>query len=225
MGCMVYDWAIERKFFRPGAKAALSQFCQSHGLPTDEEDATALALVIQKAFYEGRLGDHATAEMQVWAYAGCSEAEFRQLARTALEEGGHQKTLHKPILELAAWTRQLGGRPLIVSASPQWVVEEATRDLGFAAHEIAGGVPQMTSVDTMEALIAPALAAPLPYGPQKVVAGRRLLEGSPWVAALGDSSFDLDMFAAAQLAGGIGNKETMLRGLEELPQAVHLQLD
>jgi phosphoserine phosphatase len=161
--------------------------------------------------------------MQVWAYVGFSESEFRALVQQALERGQHHKTLHHEVLALADWVRAQGRRACIVSASPLWVVEEATRELGFSPKEIAAGVPNTESIDG-RLMIKPGMKAPLPYGPDKVVAGRALLKDSKWVAALGDSNFDLDMMAEAQIGIGIGEKESMLAGLAEMSHAGRLHL-
>jgi phosphoserine phosphatase len=139
----------------------------------------------------------------------------------ALEKGKHKETLHGAVVQLADWVQAQGRRACIVSASPLWVVEEATTDLGIAPAEITAGVPN-TSEERGIRTILPGLAAPLPYGPDKVRAGRALLGPSRWVAALGDSDFDLHMMAEAEIGVGIGNKPAMLAGLVALPHGLRL---
>jgi hypothetical protein len=66
------------------------------------------------------------------------------------------------------------------------------------------------------------LETPLPYGPDKVTAGRTLIGEGSWLATLGDSCFDIDMMRCARLAAGIGDKPDMLRQLADLEHAVLL---
>jgi phosphoserine phosphatase len=161
--------------------------------------------------------------MQVWAYVGFEEEEFRAFVRAALSAGSHASTLHDEVLELAAWVKTQGRRACIVSASPLWVVQEATRELGFLEEDIAAGLPNTAILDGAHTIQA-GLAHPLPYGPDKVVAGRALLRGAQWLAALGDSNFDLEMMRAAHIGVGVGEKRSMLEGLSEMSHAVRLQL-
>lgn len=224
VGCMVYDLACEHRLFRPEALSALRKEVEALGLTlASDADANDAARRLQAAWRAGDYGERAAAEMQVWAYVGFSEFQFRELVREALKSGGHEGGLHLEVLALADWVRRAGGRALIVSASPKWVVEEATRDHGFAADEIAAGMPHLSEQGGTR-FIQAGMPTPLPYGPDKVVAGRELLKGIPWLAALGDSSFDLEMMSEAQLAGGIGEKPEMLDGLSRLAHGVRLKL-
>ncbi len=224
VGCMVYDWAVEHEAFSEEAATHLVEFAREQGLHLGADDPVGVSRELQDAFYTGRLSNRATAVMQVWAYVGTSEEAFRKMVREALLRGQHEATLHGPVVELAAWVRSRGVRALIVSASPQWVVEEAARDLGFVATDIVAGRPNLRSVEQSN-VIAAGLGEPLPYGPDKVHAGRALMGEAPWLAALGDSSFDVEMFQQASLAGGIGSKEDMLAGLSKLPHGVRILLD
>lgn len=224
VGVMTFEWAIDQRLLYPSAVEALLAFSQAQGLGLVARDVHELARALQHAFAAEQLGERAAAEMQVWVYVDYCEAEFRELVRRALAQMGHLRTLHREIVELAAWVRNRGAHALIVSASPQWVVEEAAATLGFGPEEIVAGCPELRLDATGIPRIAPRLRAPLPYGPDKVDAGRKRMGSRPWLAALGDSSFDLDMFRQAPLAAGIGSKPGMLAGLAQLPHGVRLQL-
>src|SRR5690606_38961314 len=139
---------------------------------------------LQQAWYDRLYDERAAAEMQVWAYVGFTEAEFRALVNQALNNGKHQETFHDPVVELAQWIQAQGRRACVVSASPLWVVEEAVRALGIPPEEVAAGVPSTEERGGVRT-IRPGMAAPLPYGPEKVRAGRALLGKSRWLAALG----------------------------------------
>ncbi len=223
VGCMVYDEAVRQGVFRPEAEEPLRSEALKHGLRVPAgATANEIALVLQQAWYNQSYDERSAAEMQVWAYVGFTEREFRALVRDALLKGRHEATLHHDVLQLADWVRKQGHRSCVVSASPLWVVEEATATLGFMPTEIAAGVPNTTRRGA-DIVIQAGLAAPLPYGPDKVVAGRALLGKSRWLAALGDSDFDLHMMAEADIGVGIGEKASMLRGLAALSHCLRLR--
>jgi phosphoserine phosphatase len=223
VGCMVFDEAVNQGAFKAEALDALLAEARSQRLEAPGTSANDIARALQQAWYAGVYEEKSAAEMQVWAYIGFFEAEFRDLTRLALHRGRHMATLHEEVLDLARWVRSRGARACIVSASPQWVVEEASRDLGFDVSDIIAGVPNTNSSEG-ETRIQPGLRAPLPYGPGKATAGRALLGNSKWVASLGDSGFDLAMMAEAHVGVGIGNKPALLDGLREMPHAVRLLL-
>lgn len=220
VGWMVFELAVERQAFKPASQPALRQEAERIGL---EVDPTATASSIAESLLgacRGGMYDHReVAEMQVWAYVGYTEREFRELCHDAFSTKGHEAGWHQEVLDLARWARRTGLQVGIVSASPRWVVEEATTELGFIPTEIEAGDPNLE-----RGRIAVGMRHPLPYGPDKVIAGRRLLQSRPWLAVFGDSGFDVDMMNEAQLAIGIGDRSAMLRGLQKHPQALRLSL-
>ncbi len=224
VGCMVFDYTLKNGEFRGQALSLLLEEGRRCGLEMKAAStAHDAARLLQEAWYRGDYAERSAAEMQVWAYAGYAEDEFRQLARSALAEGGHEQTLHTDVLALAEWVREQGGEAFIVSASPLWVIQEATSALGFSSAVIAAGEPHFEERASAR-WILPGMGNVLPYGPDKVSAGRALLGERPWLAALGDSGFDLEMMQAAALAGAIGSKAALLEGLGGIPHAVRLEI-
>lgn len=223
VGCMVFDEAVAEGIFRQEAELPLREEASSHGISADGPTANDVARALQMAWYSRTYNERAAAEMQVWAYVGFTEQEFRALVKQALKKGNHDAMLHHAVLHLAEWVQEQGRRACVVSASPLWVVEEATSELGIRPTEIAAGMPNTSEQNGMRTIL-PGLASPLPYGPDKVRAGRALLGGSRWLAALGDSDFDLHMMAAAEIGVGIGSKRSMLEGLAALPHGLRLNL-
>lgn len=224
VGCMVFDFALSKKAFREESLSALlSELELRSGKPSQAKNANDAAEQLREIWLAGNYEDRAFAELQVWAYAGFNEEEFRAISREALASGKHDSTLHTEIFALSDWVRARGAEAYIVSASPLWVVEEATQKYGFAPGVIAAGEPLLTK-ETEGARILPRMGRVLPYGPDKVHAGRALLGERVWLATLGDSSFDLEMMGAARLAGGLGDKPSLLQGLASLPHAVRLLL-
>lgn len=223
VGCMVFDEAVKEGLFREEALAPLNEEARARGLFAPGKNANEVARSLQQAWYSNLYNERAAAEMQVWAYVGFTETEFRALVNQALENGKHQETFHDTVVELVRWIQEQGRRACVVSASPLWVVEEAVRALNIPPREIAAGVPNVDAHCGVRTIRA-GMAAPLPYGPEKVRAGRALLGKSRWLAALGDSDFDLHMMAEAEIGVAIGNKAAMLEGLTALPHAVRLKL-
>jgi phosphoserine phosphatase len=225
VGCTVFDYACARGLFREDSEEGLRKEAERQGISIrGPSGPNETARILQGAFRAGNYEERACAEMQVWAYAGYSEQEFRVLIREALEEGQYRRTLHADVLRIAEWSWKMGAQVNIVSASPRWVVEEAVSEFEFfSASRIAAGDPNLEERGDV-VYMRHGLAAPLPYGRDKVKGGRALLQGRPWLATFGDSDFDLDMMAEAALAVGIGDKTTMLTGLSQLPNGVRLLL-
>lgn len=220
VGCVVFEAAFNQRALKPEARAMLAEEVLALGIAVaPADDSNDLARKLQEAFLRGDYSPKRAAEMQVWAYAGSTEAEVRALCRSALDAPMHQAGLHHELLSLAARARQRGARLFIVSASPRIVVEEAILGLTFASEDIAAGEPEW-----VDGVVAPSLAHPLPYGAVKASAGRTLLQHLSWVATFGDSGFDLEMMAEAHLAVGLGDKPELLAGLLAHPNSVRLTL-
>lgn len=218
VGCMVYDFAWKNRLLDPTVLEPLRREFEHNSLhyPADA-DQNELARLLGEAFAREECDDQRFAEMQVWCYAGRSDAEMRELTRAALESGGHSRTLHREVLAIAEWARSLGIATLVVSASPRSVVVEAVSELGFDEASVSGGVPALEG-----STIVPRMGAPLPYGPGKVREALRLLGSRPLIAGFGDSTFDLDLLRAARLGVGLGRKAAFLAGLEGTDGAVYL---
>lgn len=218
VGHITFDYACRNELLREDARDALLAEAQSAGVVTDRGWSLGqIGLALSEAFALGNYDEKTAAEMMVWAYAGWTEEEFRDLIRGALAEARHDQGVHRNVSELAAWARALGAATFIVSASPRWVVEEAAASLGFPRENIAGGVPRMDA-----GRMAVGMAQPLPYGPTKVIAGRTMTGSKRWLLALGDSGFDVALLAASQIGVGIGEKSALLAGIADLPNAYRL---
>ncbi len=218
VGINTFIDALELDLLREAARTALLQEVEKHGLADSSSlhaDANALGRILERAFEEDRYAEKAATEMQVWAYAGWSEDELRAHARQSLERHGHSAHLYRPLLPVVQWARDAGLRTVIVSASPQIVVEEAAASLGFSARDIIAGRPKQNSSGFL-----PELTEPLPYGKDKVSAARRLIGDAAWLATFGDSAFDVDMLAEAHLPVAVRPKDELLERLPRLASAV-----
>lgn len=224
VGSDAFVHAFTEGLLREDARPALLAEVKAHGLGAELElqgtrpedaDANLLAQELQRAFSEGRYPERATSEMQVWAYAGWTEAELREHTRRTLKRREHLSQIHHTLLPVMLWAREARLRAVIVSASPQLVVEEAARDLGFGPDDIVAGRAQAA-----DGVFLPALAGSLPYGPDKVRAGKRLLGNVNWLAAFGDSDFDAEMLSESKLPVLVRPRPALLDRLGQLRRAV-----
>jgi len=219
VGCMVFDAATAAGAFKASARDRLRLEAERlGGAPKDAHSATELVRLIELTLGDGPAPEQALAELQVWAYVDFSEHELRDLCREVFQGPEHAEGLHHEVLELAAYARERGALTCVVSASPRIVVEEALHGLGFERDLMVAGDPNWK-----HGRIDVGLELPLPYGPEKAAAGRRLLGETVWLATFGDSGFDLDMMREATLAVGLGKKPQLLEGLRAHPNALLLE--
>lgn len=216
VGSAVFNEACREAAFSAQAGEALREELSLAGISyPSQAGPVKLGELLLEAYFRRAISEKRVAEIQVWIYAGLTEAELRSLTQRALKRQLHSAGIFPGVRALIEHARTLGATLGIVSASPRLVVEEASRELGFESEMVAGGIPCK-----LGDRIAPGMAEPLPYGPVKATVGRRLVGSKAWVATFGDSGFDLDMMRAAQLAVGIGEKPGLLAGLKQIPHSV-----
>lgn len=158
------------------------------------------------------------AEIQVWAYAGLRMEDAHRIAEKALAEAPRHAVKKSGVISLVEAARSHGARVVIVSASPEWVVATAGRELGFRPADVIGGRARVS-----DGFIQPELDGELPYGEAKVTALRQRFGTDPLVLATGDSGFDLHLLGAAELGLGVGMKPRLLAGLAELSHCFLLE--
>jgi phosphoserine phosphatase len=221
VGIDVFVDALANDLLRDEAREALRREVLAHNLAGDVDldslDANALGKHLQRAFELGVYAEKPATEMQVWAYAGFTEDELRSHTREALRRSNQDSHIYQPLLPVLIWARDAGLRTVIVSASPQIVVEEAARALDFMPTDIVAG---RTTRDGVRLLAE--LSEPLPYGDAKAHAGRRILGDTPWLATFGDSAFDVAMLSEAKLPVAVRPKPELLAQLPSIPGAVRL---
>lgn len=228
IGIDAFQVALERGLLREEVREALIAEVFKHRLEgeleldeaPEETDVNLLGQGLQRAFERGIYPERAATEMQVWAYAGWTEAEIREHARDCLIRGRLVSRIRRPLLPLLLRARELGLRTVVVSASPRIFVEEAARHLGFGPSDIAGGRAKRNAAGFL-----PALAEALPYGPGKVKAGRAVVGQATWLAVFGDSAFDAEMLSEAKLPVAVCPRPELLERLPEIPGAVLFEDD
>jgi phosphoserine phosphatase len=156
----------------------------------------------------GRVPELALFEAMTWCYAGLTASEIDELAQRAVAEGNLACRRHACIGPILEWARQAGLRAVVVSASPEPVVRTAALLWGFSPAEVTGA-----RCLVLDGVAQPALAGPIPYGKQKVAAARSLIGSSRWLAAFGDSAFDLPMLLEAEVAVAVRPKPDLVAEL------------
>jgi phosphatidylglycerophosphatase C len=218
VGTLTFDYALAHNSLRPEALSGLLGLLHAVELPSPHlSDANQLARYIDRLHQIGRISEKAMAELQVWCYAGATAPSAQELAVRALASQNRTHLVNRGIESLLYRARELGAEVWIVSASPHWVVASAAQALGVPPENIIAGLARVEAE-----VLLPELGSPLPYGPEKLNALRRARPRGRLVAAFGDSSFDLDLIQAAELAVGVGSKAGLLDGLRRLPHGLRL---
>jgi phosphatidylglycerophosphatase C len=213
----VFESACEHELIRSEARDALEHVARAHGLSADGTPS-ALARRLYEAYRRHALDELLTCEIMTFCYAGFTLDELAELARRVLSEkslSSRVRGLLGPVFEFAA---REGLRVVVVSASPEVIVAEGLRIAGIEVAELGGA-----GAAVEEARILPRLAGRVPYGPEKVVIGKRLLGASTWLGSFGDNAFDVDMLKAAQIGVAVCPKPALAARLGDLSNTVILE--
>jgi phosphatidylglycerophosphatase C len=214
----VFQFAIEHNLIGQDAAEALARSAQEHGLPSDGSP-TELAKRLFVAYLEGAYPERTVCEMMTWCFAGWTLADLSAITRRALNETRLDERVHRELEPVFAWSRARHGRIVIVSASPRFIVEQAARRWDVSPSDIAASTPVLES-----GRVQPALAGPVPYAEAKVSHARELLGAPGWLAAFGDSAFDVELMRAAALGVAVRPKPALLAALADLDQGVVLEI-
>ena len=206
--------AVAADWLKPEARPPMAAFLQAHGLDTTGS-ASVLAARIEERYRHGELPELPTYEMMAWCYAGYTEAEFSTRATDVLRSEGLPDRVRPAIGPLLAYAAERELRVQVVSASPIQVVRAGLELCGLRVDGVIAATP---AID--DGLLAPRMAEPMPYGPQKVIAARAALGDLRWLASFGDSAFDFELLAAAELAVIVGARPALRARLGELSRDV-----
>ena len=212
----VWNALIERRLVRAEAHAALVRECDQSGLDPSGE-AHVLCTRIGRAYAEGRFSEERICEVQAWAFAGWSRQEIAAFVDHTLFDVGHWTDRTIPETRAILDAARAAHAPVyLVSASPKHVVERAAAPLGILPHEVLASTipfgPDGRALADVE--------RPICYGPGKVAALKRVLEGRPLLAAFGDNVFDLPMLHYARFGVMVRPKARLLA----TPDAASFQL-
>lgn len=206
----VFRYAIAHGRLREAARAELERQAQLRGF-VRSADVNATAQRLFEAYLEGNYLEREICELMTWCYAGFSVQEMAELVRDALAAAKHSERLNEELRPILEFARERKLRTIVVSASPRITVEIAASVWGFAAQDIAAATPRVVS-----GVIVAEMAAPVPYGADKCVAGRALLGHSHWLGAFGDNVFDMEMLQEAEVGVAVRPKPALRSRLAEI---------
>jgi phosphoserine phosphatase len=212
----VFEYALREDLLRQDVEEPLGQLAACHGIERRGR-AADLARALYEAYRQGRFPEPLICEVMAWVFAGSPVADIDAVIARALAERRLEDRLLLEMKPILAWARAEGVRAVVVSASPERVVFQAALLWGFEPDDIVAARARIRA-----GRYTVGLEAPLPYEEQKVIAARALLGDVNWLAAFGNSLFDLHMLRAARLAVAVQPKADLYAGLSDVPHAVVL---
>lgn len=207
----VFHAAVKERLLRETARAGLIHEAERYGLAA-HGDANELAERLFGAYLEQRYPERNACAMMTWCYAGMRRAELVELAERTFVARGLSARYHRELAPILDFARATGMRTVVVSASPEPIVEVAARGWGLALPDIAASRAREEA-----GRIAPELARPVPYAEGKPLALQALVGDSTLLAAFGDNAFDVELFLAARLAVAVRPKPALRRRFHEVP--------
>jgi len=212
----VLEHFVQHEWLRQEALPALEALAARFDVPR-QGSANAIANAMFQAYRAGSFPEREICEMMTWCYAGFGVEEFRERVRELLVAQNFQNRLQRELLPIVEWAKLHAVRTVVISASPQIVVEEALKYWDIGSANIAASCAVVSG-----SFFAPRLAGPTPYAAAKLSAGRALFGDAVWLASFGDNVFDLEMLQAAHVAVLVRPKPELLARAHELRACVRL---
>jgi phosphatidylglycerophosphatase C len=213
----VFETAYGQGLLRQEALEPLSRVCSAHGLST-RGSPSELAQRIHAAYRRHEVDELLTCEVMTWGYAGFTVNELRELARRVFAERRLAERVRRVLMPILAFARAEGFRIVVISASPHIIVAE-----GLRVAEIQVDALGAAGVAVAADVIEPRLDGRVPYGPEKCVAGARVLGSHDWLGSFGDNAFDVEMLRAARIGVAVHPKPALAARLGELSNTVVLE--
>jgi phosphoserine phosphatase len=213
----VFHLATKTEAIREPARPGLSALAREHGIASDG-GANQLARRLFDAYLSGTLPEREACSMMSWCYAGWTVEELRTHSRRTFEETHLPGRLYLGLDFVFELAKAHGVRVLVVSASPQIVVEEAAAHWGVPADDVVACRPALDGNT-----ILPALDGPVPYAGEKPSSLARRTGGRAILASFGDNVFDFELLRAAALAVAVRPKPGLRARLAELNGVVVLE--
>lgn len=212
----VFHHAVSRGLLRADARAALQEQARLHAIESSGT-ATELALRLFEAYRAGHYPEREVCAMMTWCHAGLTLEALAEHTRAALGPAFDARLNQQlaPVLEFA---RHRSVPVLVVSASPQAVVEQAAAHWNIPSEQVIASRPE---VDGNRVL--PRLASPVPYAEVKPLALRKRVGERMLLAAFGDNIFDIELLQAAKLGVAVRPKPALRSRLPELTGVLLLE--
>lgn len=186
-------------------KAELLRF--SIELPADD-DVNALASALHQSFLIGKYPDDLAYAMHAWTFAGFTEQEARHFADDVARSSELDKKIRPIFRDILSWMKERHITPLVVSASPAWMVHAGASLLGLNEMNVLAMTP-----DVLNGTIQPIISGPVVYGEGKAqVLQKKLqtIQGATLIAAFGDSAWDAAMLRLSKNPVAVTPKPELL---------------
>jgi phosphoserine phosphatase len=207
----VFQEAVSKGLLREPALCALTDEARAHGIEA-HGSPSEIAARLFAAYRAHRYPEREACAMLTWCYAGMTREELVELARNTFASRMLEQRLQRELSPILSYARSAGLRTVVVSASPQPIVETAAAAWQFAPGDIAA-----SRASERAGRIVAELAAPVPYAECKPSALNAQFPGAALLAAFGDNVFDIELFQSAALAVAVRPKPALKARLSELP--------
>jgi phosphatidylglycerophosphatase C len=206
----VFHAATEGGLLKEAAREALAREALAFNVPADVAPSQ-IAKNLGNAYLAGRYPERDVCAVMTWCYAGFTRGELIALTQRTFAARGLAGRLRLDLKPVFDFARRAGLRIVVVSASPQVIVEQAVALWGISADDVVASRPALDGE-----IILPRLASPVPYAEEKPVALRSLAPETPILAAFGDNVFDIELLRAASLAVAVHPKPALRARLAAL---------
>lgn len=205
----VFLGMVRDERFTDSASAPLRQLAEAHGVQV-QGSPSRMAHQLYEAHLAGKLPELDAYELMTWCYAGMDAPTVYSLVTRYLEEAHLARRCREPLRPIMDWARKMGVRVTVVSASPDFIVLPALEHWGIPEADVRGAALQRIG-ETLSS----ELAAPLPYREAKVAHASQMLGHHRWLAAFGDSAFDVALLRAADTGVAVAPKRELRNVLDK----------
>ena len=213
----VFGHAVDNELLRADAADALAKTARETGFDASGTPS-AIGKRLFRAYVEDRFGEREVCEVMTWCYAGYTPSELISLARQVFADRELAARINRRLEPILEYAQRSNLRALVVSASPQPIVEVAAELWGFSPEQICGARAALEA-----GRYAARLVGPIPYAEQKCPAARALIgDDADWLASFGDNVFDVEMLCAARLGIAVNPKRKLRTALPNLKNVVLL---
>jgi phosphoserine phosphatase len=213
----VFHEAVHGGLLREAAREALAQEAASHAVDASGSPSEIAARLFA-AYLRGEYAERRACAMMSFCYAGFTLTELGELVRRTFAKVSLEARLQRELAPIFEFARELGLRTVVVSASPQPIVEEASTLWGIASTDVFA-----CRTETDGGRILPRLAAAVPYAEDKPGALRAAAPNRELLASFGDNVFDMELLRASKIAVAVRPKPALRSRLHTLPGVLILR--
>lgn len=219
VGVDLFEAFLADDAIRPAAARALEALAREVGIPHDQP-AVAIARALYASWEKDltpRCPEDKTFAMMAWIYAGFTEAEMHEYARSVLDRAGIADRIRPEVRELVAWARRTGVEVLVASASPRAPVIEGVVHLDIPATSVFALTPRIEA-----GVLQPELTGVFVYADGKATAVNLGRPGAAVLAGFGDSAYDAALLRLGAVPVAIGPGPGLVRAAPSIPGLVEL---